>query len=63
MAEQECPGKPEEYGYQGKIEGYEVYVRYAGEGPSTEEAWALFQEACSHLIYRGLAGLGEEMER
>lgn len=52
-----------EYEYKGMIEGYEVYVSYAQEGPGEEEAWALFQEARSNLVYRSLAELGEELEQ
>lgn len=52
-----------EYEYQGVYEGYEVYVSYAQEGPTPEEAWALYQEACNHMIYRGLAEMGEELEQ
>ena len=40
----------EEYIYKGNYEGYDVYISYAKEGPTTEEAYALYREACRSAV-------------
>jgi hypothetical protein len=52
-----------EYEWQATLDGYEVYVSYAEDGPSQEEAWALFREAQNNFLYQNLGYLGEELER
>lgn len=55
----------EEYIYKGNYEGYDVYISYAEEGPTMEEAYALYREACRSIRYRSLveiAECGEEEE-
>lgn len=51
-----------EYIYKGEYEGYKVYVSYADEGPSVEEAYALYEEAHRNILYQGLAQLSEEVQ-
>lgn len=46
--------------YEGNFEGYDVYVSYATEGLEMEEAYALYQEACSSILYRSLAQMAQE---
>lgn len=52
----------EERAYEklGEIEGYEIYVSYAAEGPDREEAMALYREARKNMLYRGLAEQEEQ---
>ena len=49
----------EEYIYKGNYEGYDVYISYAKEGPTTEEAYALYREACRSARYRSLVEMAE----
>ena len=55
----------EEYIDKGNEEGYDAYISYAEEGPTLEEAHALYREACRSIRYRSLveiAECGEEEE-
>jgi hypothetical protein len=52
-----------QYEYNTTMEGYDIYVRYAEEGPDREEALALFWEAQNSLLYQNLGYLGETLER
>ncbi len=49
----------EEYIYKGNYEGYDVYIAYAEEGPTIEEAYALYREACRSARYRSLVEMAE----
>lgn len=49
----------EEYIYKGNYEGYDVYISYAEEGPTLEEAYALYREACRSIRYRSLVEIAE----
>lgn len=53
----------EEYIYKGNYEGYDVYISYAKEGPTTEEAYALYREACRSARYRSLVEMAESEEK
>ena len=62
---EECPAERNnmgEYISKGEYEGYKVYVSYAEEGPSVEEAYALYEEAHRNILYQGLAQLSEEVQ-
>ena len=49
----------EEYIYKGNYEGYDVYIAYAEEGPTIEEAYALYREACRSARYHSLVEMAE----
>ena len=53
----------DEYIYKGNYEGYDVYISYAKEGPTTEEAYALYREACRSARYRSLVEMAESEEK
>jgi hypothetical protein len=53
----------EEYIYKGKYEGCDVYISYAEEGPTIEEAYALYREACRSMRYRSLMEIAENEEK
>ncbi len=44
----------EEYEYIGTIQGYQVYVKYAKDGLTKEEAQALYEDGCRSVLYRSL---------
>lgn len=52
----------EEYEEAGTLEGYQIYVSYAREGPDREEAMALYQEAKNSILYQSLAAMGGKAE-
>lgn len=52
----------EEYIYKGNYEGYDVYIAYAEEGPTIEEAYALYREACRSARYHSLVEMAESEE-
>ena len=45
----------EEYQEVGWLDGYQVFVQYAKEGPDMEEAYALYQEAKNSVLFQSLA--------
>lgn len=53
----------EDFIYKGKYEGYDVYISYAEEGPTIEEAYALYREACRSTRYRSLMEIAENEEK
>lgn len=55
-------GEAEQYEEAGSFEGYQVFVRYAVEGPDREEAMALYREAKNSVSFQNLASMGGEGE-
>ena len=53
----------EQYKEVGWVEGYQVYVCYAKEGPDMEEAFALYQEARNSVLFQNLAAMGSSEMR
>ena len=53
----------EYYIYKVNYEGYDVYISYANERPTTEEAYALYREACRSARYRSLVEMAESEEK
>lgn len=39
----------------GWLDGFQVFVQYAKEGPDMEEAYALYQEAKNSVLFQSLA--------
>ncbi|MBO5484989.1 MAG: hypothetical protein J6K58_07025 [Lachnospiraceae bacterium] len=52
----------EDFEAAGMLNGYQIYVSYAKEGPDWEEAMALYQEAKNSVLYQNLAAMGKEEE-
>ncbi len=52
----------EEYQEIGWVDGYQVFVQYAKEGPDMEEAYALYQEAKNSVLFQNLAAVEDWKE-